>query len=191
VITVNEAHFEELRNGIEEVRRATPVIERWADALVHAFAGGNKVLVAGNGGSAALAAHFTGELLGRYRMERLALPAVWLGADQCGSTAIANDYGYEQVFARQVSALCAPGDIVLLLSTSGRSRNVLAAVETARTKQARSWALTGALPNALATACDEQLGFAGSVAVVQELHQIVVHVLCEFIDALVSEGAAP
>ncbi len=188
MITVNDAHFDELRRGIDEVRSSTPVIERWATNLVHAFANGSKVLVAGNGGSAALAAHLTGELLGRYRMERGALPAVWVGADQSSSTAIANDYGYEHVFARQLSGLCAPGDIAVLMSTSGHSPNVLAAAEAVRRKHGRPWALTGALPNPLGDACDERLGFRGSVAVVQELHQIVVHVLCEFVDALVSEG---
>jgi D-sedoheptulose 7-phosphate isomerase len=174
-----------LREGLVELESSAFLIERWAVNLMDAVARGGKILVAGNGGSAALAAHITGELLGRYARERPPLPAVWLGADQAALTAIANDYDYADVFARQLTALARPDDIFIALSTSGESRNLVRAAEASAAVGCESWAMTGPVPNTLATACDNVLVFGGPTAVVQEVQQIAVHLICEVIDNLV------
>jgi D-sedoheptulose 7-phosphate isomerase len=140
-------------------------------------------LVAGNGGSAAEAQHLAAELVGRLRGERIPLSAIALTADTSALTAISNDYGYEEVFARQVRGHGRAGDILIALSTSGRSPNLLAAVRAARETGLRTWALTGPGPNPLAEAADESLCCpAADSQVVQELHLISVHVLCEHVD---------
>jgi len=174
-----------LREGLVELEASACLIERWGVNLMEAVARGGKILVAGNGGSAALAAHFTGELLGRYARERPPLPAVWLGADQAALTAIANDYDYADVFARQLTALARPDDVFIALSTSGESRNLVRAAEASAAVGCESWAMTGPVPNTLATTCDNVLVFRGPTAVVQEMQQIAVHLICEVIDNLV------
>jgi len=178
-----------LREGLVELESSAFLIERWAVNLMDAVARGGKILVAGNGGSPALAAHFTGELLGRYARERPPLPAVWLGADQAALTAIANDYEYADVFARQLTALARPDDIFIALSTSGESRNLVRAAEASAAVGCESWAMTGPVPNTLATVCDNVLVFRGPTAVVQEVQQIAVHLICEVIDNLVLGSA--
>ena len=185
VTTTPVERFAELDRGIAHVREVWPLIDRWGGRLVDAFAAGRKLLVAGNGGSAALAAHLSGELLGRFCDDRVALPAIWVGADQSASTAIGNDFGFQHVFSRQIGALGAPGDVVMLLSTSGRSENLRTAVAAAHDRSCSVWSLTGPAPNPLAAMSDEVLPLPGCTAVVQELHQIVVHLLCESIDARV------
>jgi phosphoheptose isomerase len=162
------------------------LLTRWASALVDAFSEGATLFVAGNGGSAALASHLSGELLGRYQGERRPLPGVWLGADQATLTAVGNDYGFANVFARQVIALARPGDVVLLLSTSGRSNNLLAAAAAAREVGCECWSMTGPAPNPLADVSDHVLTYQGSTPLVQEFQQIAVHLLCELIDAELS-----
>jgi phosphoheptose isomerase len=183
-----DQHLLELSHGLEHIRETWPLIDRWAARLADAFEHGHKLLVAGNGGSAALAAHLTGELLGRFRDDRRSLPAVWIGADQSACTAIGNDFGFEHVFARPITALGSPGDVVLLVSTSGRSQNLIVAAAAARERGCDVWALTGAAPNPLAAASDHVLTTPGSTAIVQELQQVVVHLLCEAIDARVLGG---
>src|SRR3954468_17312395 len=178
-----------LREGLVELEASASLIERWGVNLVEAVGRGGKILVAGNGGSAALAAHFTGELLGRYARDRPPLPAVWLGADQAALTAIANDYDYADVFARQVTALARPDDVFIGLSTSGKSPNLVRAAEASAAAGCESWAMTGPVPNTLATACDNVLVFRGPTAVVQEVQQIAVHLICEVIDNLVLGSA--
>ena len=136
--------------------------------------------MAGNGGSAAEAQHLAGELVGRFDGERLPLPAIALHADTSAITAIGNDYGYDEVFARQVRAHGRPGDVLVLLSTSGRSANLLAAAEVGMV----TWALTGAAPNPLAGACDDALAVPSpDQQTVQELHLVSVHLLCAHLEA--------
>jgi D-sedoheptulose 7-phosphate isomerase len=148
--------------------------------------GGGRLLVAGNGGSAAQAQHLTAELVGRYRDERVPLSAIALHAETSSLTAIANDYGYDAAFARQVSAHGRRGDVLLGLSTSGHSSNVVAAIETAREVGMTSWVLTGRAPNRMAEAADEAVCVeAETTATVQEVHQVVVHLLCTAVDAAV------
>jgi len=165
---------------------------RWGVRLAHELAAGARLLVAGNGGSAAEAQHLTAELVGRYRDERPPLSALALHADTSSVTAIVNDYGPEEVFARQVEAHGRPGDTVLLLSTSGSSPNVVHAARRARSMGLRVWALTGRAPNELASLADDALCVeAGDTATVQEVHLLAAHLLCEAIDATLAADVWP
>ncbi|HSA49740.1 MAG TPA: SIS domain-containing protein, partial [Yinghuangia sp.] len=151
---------------------------------------GARLLVAGNGGSAAEAQHLTAELVGRYRDERQPLSALALHAETSSVTAIVNDYGPDEVFARQIEAHGRSGDTVLLLSTSGTSANVLAAARRAHALDLRVWALTGRAPNPLAGLADDALCVAArSTSTVQEVHLMAVHLLCEGIDATLRADA--
>lgn len=188
---MTSSRFDELRAGIDDLETRVDVIAGWGRHLADAFRTGRRLLVAGNGGSAALAGHLTAELIGRYRDERQPLPALWLGADQATFSALANDYGVDEVFARQVDAFAEPGDIVLLLSTSGKSPNVLEAARRARSRGACVWALTGCAGSPLSRMADASLSFDGSTALVQELHQVVVHMLCESLDENLAMGVGP
>ncbi|MEV3972952.1 SIS domain-containing protein [Streptomyces sp. NPDC050698] len=166
-------------------------IADWGGRLADVLGGGGRLLAAGNGGSAAQAQHLTAELVGRYRQERRAYSALALHAETSSMTAIGNDYGFDHVYARQVTAHGRPGDILLLLSTSGRSPNLIAAAVTARQAGLRVWALTGRGPNPLAEAAHEALCVdAGSTANVQETHLVAVHLLCECFDTAVSTPLA-
>ena len=157
---------------------------RWGAELVPLLGSGQRLLVAGNGGSAAQAQHLTGELVGKYRRDRPPYSAICLSAETSSLTAIANDYPAEELFARQVEAHGRPGDVVVLMSTSGRSLNVLAAAERARLLALRVWAFTGPRPNPLADRADEVLEVpAPYTATVQELHLVALHVMCAAFDA--------
>jgi D-sedoheptulose 7-phosphate isomerase len=156
----------------------------WGRRLAAVLRRGGRLLAAGNGGSAARAQHLTAELVGRYRDERPAFSALTLHADTTVLTAIADDYGYDAGFARQVEAHGRRGDILIALSTSGRSLNLLAAARTARALDMSVWALTGPAPNPLAEACDDAVCVeAAGTATVQEVHQVAVHLLCAAVDA--------
>jgi D-sedoheptulose 7-phosphate isomerase len=145
---------------------------------------GHKVLLCGNGGSAADAQHIAAELVGRYERQRRAWPAIALTTDTSALTAISNDYGYEEVFARQVEALATANDVLLALSTSGTSANVLKAVQKARDIGCKTIALTGAAGEPLASACDLAVVVpAERTARVQECHITIGHLWCELIDA--------
>jgi D-sedoheptulose 7-phosphate isomerase len=158
-------------------------LARWGGQLAWHLGQGGRLLVAGNGGSAAEAQHLAAELVGRLRDERTPLSAIALTADSSAVTAISNDYGYDEVFARQVRAHGRPDDVLLVMSTSGRSPNLLTAVRAAADAGLRTWAMTGPAPNPLAEACDEALCCPSEDSqVVQELHLISVHVLCEYVD---------
>lgn len=159
-----------------------PICEAVA-LLVAALGSGGKVLAAGNGGSAAEAQHFVAELVGRFRRERRALPALALTADPAILTAVANDYGYAEVFARQVRAWGQPDDVLVLFSTSGQSPNVLAAAAAARECGVRVVAVTGAAPNPLANAGDVVLRAPSrDTPFIQEIHAMLVHILCDLVE---------
>jgi D-sedoheptulose 7-phosphate isomerase len=144
---------------------------------------GRRLLAVGNGGSAAQAQHLTAELVGRYCDDRIPFSAIALHADTSSLTAISNDYGVDEAFSRQVRAHGRPGDVLVALSTSGRSPNVLASVAAARGLGLTVWGLTGPAPNPLAAACDEALSVhSPSGATVQEVHLVAVHLLCAAID---------
>ncbi|MEU3253551.1 SIS domain-containing protein [Streptomyces sp. NPDC006997] len=183
------AHCDELSDAIAEFRRSVAVTQRWGERLATVLRGGGRLLAAGNGGSAAQAQHLTAELVGRYRADRPPFSALALHADTSSTTAIANDYGVDEVFARQVRAHGRPGDVLMLLSTSGASANLLSAADAGRAAGCEVWALTGPAPNPLLAGSDEALCVAaGSTATVQELHLVAVHMVCEAFDAAV-DGA--
>ncbi len=172
------------RTAVEHL--AGPLGQSVAEAgalLVGALTQGKKVMLCGNGGSAADAQHLAAELTGRYLRERDPLPAVALTTDTSALTAIANDYGYQEVFARQVAALGCPGDVLLAISTSGKSPSVLRAVEQARAVGCRSIALCGGNAGPLGALADLCLAVpATENARIQEVHILIGHVLCECID---------
>jgi D-sedoheptulose 7-phosphate isomerase len=155
------------------------------------FARGNKLLACGNGGSAADAEHLVAELVGRYRDERRGLPAIALVAGSATITALANDYGYQRVFARQVEALGQAGDVFFGISTSGKSPNVLEAASTARALGCRVVAFTGATPGPLASLADIVVAAPSvTTARIQEVHALCIHAICESLDGWLSgEGA--
>jgi D-sedoheptulose 7-phosphate isomerase len=176
-----------LRALVEAARRLEPaagIIRSWAEDLAQVFATGGMVLTCGNGGSAAEAQHLTGELVGRFRGDRPALPAIALCADSATTTAIVNDYGSEEMFARQVRGYGRPGDVLVALSTSGTSPNVVAAAKAGLEIGLTVWALTGPAPNPLAAMADAAIAVdAPTTATVQELHLSIVHALCLALDA--------
>jgi D-sedoheptulose 7-phosphate isomerase len=160
-------------------------IARWAGMLKSCFDGGGTVVTAGNGGSAAHAAHLAGELVGRFLHDRPPLRAVCLASDGPTVTAIANDYGFTEVFARQVRAIVRPGDVVMLFSTSGGSPNVLAAARASRQCGATTLAFTGPGENALRDLADEVVApTAPTTASIQDAHQVALHALCAGLDEL-------
>lgn len=159
-------------------------IEKCAAMILETLEKGNKILICGNGGSAADAQHLAAEFVGRYETERMALPAVALTTDTSALTAVANDYGFERVFARQVEALARAGDLLIALSTSGNSPNVNRAVMTARQIGCRTLGLTGSAGKKLASLCDACILVpATRTARIQEAHITIAHVWCELIDA--------
>ena len=185
-LSLLEAHLATSRAAIAELDRHLADLDRWAGALAAALRGGGRLLVAGNGGSAALAAHLAAELVGRFRDERPAFSAMALHAEGATLTALGNDYGFEQGFARQVAAHGRPGDVLLALSTSGRSPNLLRAIEQAARGGVQTWALTGPGPNPLAELAVSAICVAApTTAAVQEAHQVAVHLLCVAFDDLV------
>ena len=154
-----------------------------ADAVTAALRAGRKVLVCGNGGSAADSQHFVSELVGRFTRERRAWPALALTTDTSILTAVANDYGFERVFARQVEAHGQPGDVLVGISTSGGSPDVLAAVEAARAAGLTTIGLTGRDGGALGRAVDIHLNVPSpSTARSQEVHCTLLHVLCDLVE---------
>ena len=178
-------HLDGLRATIDDATRHAAHLAAWGDQLAERLTRGARILVAGNGGSAAEAQHLTAELVGRYRDERPAFSAIALNAETSSVTAIGNDYGFDEVFARQVRAHARAGDIVLLLSTSGASANLITAAGAARDVGALAWALTGPGPNALSAACDDAICLDGASPHVQECQLAAVHALCAVFDAAV------
>lgn len=190
IATVAARFRESAQLKLASVDTLAPAIVRAATLLVACLRGGGKLLVCGNGGSAADAQHFSAELLGRYERERAGLPAIALHADTSTVTAVANDYGYEQVFARQVQALGRPADVLVAISTSGNSPGILRAVEAAQREGLGIVALTGRDGGALAPllrSTDVEIRVPAQVtARIQEVHILVLHCLCELIDELLS-----
>ena len=158
-------------------------IQDSADIILQTFKAGKKVLLCGNGGSAADAQHIAAEFVGRYETERRALPAIALTTDTSALTALANDYDFERIFARQVDALAVEGDCLIAISTSGNSRNVISAVMTARNRGCKVIGMTGAGGKKLASLCDACILVpSGRTARIQEAHITVAHIWCEIID---------
>jgi D-sedoheptulose 7-phosphate isomerase len=154
-----------------------------AAAIIAALRSGNKILLIGNGGSAADAQHIAAEIIGRYKQDRSAWAAIALTTDTSALTAIANDYGFEQVFARQVEGLGRRGDVLLALSTSGRSPNILAALRSARERGLVTVGFTGSKGEAMGAFCDHLLvAPSDDTPVVQQIHLTVAHGICDEIE---------
>ncbi|MDT7729223.1 MAG: D-sedoheptulose 7-phosphate isomerase [Actinomycetota bacterium] len=178
-----EEHFTALCVALERTTSSAPQVREWGRHLAGVLTRGGRLLTCGNGGSAAEAQHLSGELVGRFVHDRQPLSAIALHADTSAATAIVNDYGEHELFARQVRAHGRPGDVLIALSTSGSSQNVVAAAKAAHELGVTAWALTGAAPNPLAALCDDAITVeAASVSTVQEVHLVLVHALCEALD---------
>ncbi|RKN39374.1 D-sedoheptulose-7-phosphate isomerase [Micromonospora endolithica] len=179
-----DSHLTNLAAALLPYRRHEELLARWGGTLARRLVAGGRLLVAGNGGSAAEAQHLTAELVGKLHDDRQPLSAIALHAETSALTAIGNDYGYDEVYARQVRAHGRPGDILLLLSTSGASRNLLHAARAGHRQHLTTWALTGPAPNALADICHDVLAVDSvDSQVVQELHLVTSHLLCEYVEA--------
>jgi D-sedoheptulose 7-phosphate isomerase len=163
-------------------------VARAADLVIRSLSQGGKLLAAGNGGSAADAQHIVAELTGRFMRERRALPAIALHANTSALTAIGNDYGYEQVFARELSAHARPGDVFLAISTSGNSKNVLHAIAAAREHGVVVIGMTGDSGGRMRLACDVCLRVPStSTARIQEMHIMIGHTICQLVEEVVTQ----
>ena len=166
-------------------------VQALADALCNALGAGHKLLIFGNGGSAAEAQHFAGELLGRFRATRRPLPAIALSTDPSTLTGIANDFGYDEIFARQVEALAEPGDIVIGITTSGRSENIVRGLLAGRARGAMVVAWTGADPGLTSASADMLLSVPSTTtARIQETHTLMMHSICVAVDAWLARTEA-
>jgi len=179
-----EASLAETTRTLQALTTIRPAIDRAGQMILTTLQRGGKLLICGNGGSAAEAAHFSTELVGRYAKDRRALPAIALSADGSLLTCVGNDYGYEHTFSRQVAGFARPGDLLVVLTSSGNSANILAALHEAKKLGLESIAFLGrggGKARGLAT-CDLIMpGQSGPAA--QEAHLFLIHHFCELIDA--------
>lgn len=172
------------QNTMTQLEGLFPQIDTVGQVMRDCLKRGNKILLMGNGGSAADSQHIAAEIVGRYKRERRGLPAIALTTDTSILTAVGNDYGFEFVFSRQVEALCDPQDVVVGISTSGNSANVVKAIEVAKEVGAITVLLSGGSGGKLAKMCDYSLVMpAKETARIQEAHLFVAHSLCEIMDA--------
>ena len=188
--------FDELiaeRRGLLDAPHYSAQVEAIADAFVKALRAGNKVLWCGNGGSAAEAQHMAAELSGRFLRERPGLYSESLSVNSSTLTCVGNDYGYDRVFSRQVEAFARPGDVVVGMTTSGTSRNVVLALEAAKQRGAVTVAFTGNGGGTAGEIADlTLLGPDGYAAIVQEVHQVMAHIVCDLVEQqLIFDGGIP
>jgi D-sedoheptulose 7-phosphate isomerase len=177
-----QEHLATIQNLLDA---SLPEIERSGQLICEALSSGRKVLLCGNGGSAADAQHIAAELVGCYEKQRRSWPAIALTTDTSALTAVSNDLGYEQVFARQVAGLAQAGDVLIAISTSGKSKNVLRAAERARELGCKTIALTGATAEPLGSLCDMALAVPSRrTSRVQEAHITIGHLWCEMVDQI-------
>ncbi len=189
-----DAHLKLSLAALERAVQDTALLaaaRKIAAVIVAALRSGNKVLLVGNGGSAADAQHIAAELVGRYKQERPAWAAIALTTDTSALTAIGNDYGFERVFARQVEGLGARGDVLLALSTSGRSPNILAALRTGRARGLVTVGFTGTRGEAMRADCDHLLvAPSDDTPIVQQIHLAVAHGICDEVEQAFGREAA-
>jgi D-sedoheptulose 7-phosphate isomerase len=180
------AHFERSLDALTRAAQDAALLaaaRKIAGVIIAALRSGNKLLIIGNGGSAADAQHIAAEIVGRYKQDRPAYAAIALTTDTSALTAIANDYGFEQVFARQVEGLGQRGDVLMALSTSGRSPNILAALRVARERGLVTIGFTGAKGDALGKHCDHLfVSPSDETPVVQQIHLAAAHGICDEIE---------
>jgi D-sedoheptulose 7-phosphate isomerase len=182
-------YFDRVSKNFIQLSRLAPVIDQAAAAMTQALRGGCKMIFCGNGGSAADSQHLAAELVGRYMKDRAALAAIALTVDTSALTAIANDYGYTDVFSRQLRALGQSGDVLIGLSTSGNSENVLRAMSAARELAIATIGLTGQEGGKLRTACDIAICVPASEPNhIQEMHIAVGHYLCGYVESALYRG---
>jgi D-sedoheptulose 7-phosphate isomerase len=182
-VGIVEDIVEEHKKITEFVKTNGAAITGIAALIIDALKKGNKILCAGNGGSAADSQHFSAEITGRFQKERRGFPGIALNADSAAMTAISNDYGYENVFARQLEALAKPGDIFVGFSTSGNSPNVVKAAEKAHDHGCSVIVFLGRDGGAMKSKCDSAFVVPSSVtARIQEAHSLAYHIICEIID---------
>jgi D-sedoheptulose 7-phosphate isomerase len=173
---------------LESLKKLESRVEKATDLIEQCLRAGNKLLVCGNGGSAADAAHFATELVVRFAKDRRAHPAICLASDGGLLTAAANDYGFDEIFARQVAAFGQPEDVLICLTTSGKSKNVVRAMEEAKARKLKTIALLGRDGGSTIGMADiDLLVRSDSTARIQEAHQLLLHVLCEIIEARIKE----
>jgi D-sedoheptulose 7-phosphate isomerase len=192
-MSLTHPHLAALELALRRFDAQAARVEEWGRRLACVLEAGGRLLACGNGGSAEQAQHLTAELVGRYEDDRPPYAAIPLHADLPALTAIVNDYGSDEMFARQVRAHGRPGDVLIGLSTSGGSRNVIAAAEAAEEIGMRTWALTGPGPNPLAGVCADAVTVdAPCTATVQEIHLAAIHMLCAAVDGVLcrTSGAA-
>ena len=185
--TAEQYAIEELLEGSDVLRQTANCLSSQivivAEQIIEVLRSGGKLLICGNGGSAADSQHFAAELVGRFRRQRPSWAAIALTVDASILTSLGNDFGFEQIFARQVQALGRPGDILVAISTSGSSKNVLAAVDTATSKGLRTVGMTGAASSPLGKMVDFHLSIpSNNTAFIQQGHMAVIHVLCGLIE---------
>jgi len=190
--TIRET-FDEHERVVAKAAEVLPaVIEQFVDMALDCLRDGGKILVCGNGGSAADAQHLAAELVCRFRVDRGAVAALALTTDTSALTAIANDYGYHRVFARQVEALARPGDLLVAISTSGNSANVVEAAIQARRVGCKVVAMTGAGGGRLAEETDLLVAAPSeTVARVQEVHELVIHLVAQTVEDAAAQGDGP
>ncbi len=179
-------HFQSSLTGLTKAAQSGDVLETShaiAKAIAAALKAGKKILLIGNGGSAADAQHIAAEIVGRYKLERPAWAAIALTTDTSALTAISNDYGFEQVFARQVQGLGRRGDVLIALTTSGRSPNILSAIKAARDLGIVTIGFTGTKGESMRASCD-QLFIAPSddTPVIQQIHMMALHAICDEVE---------
>lgn len=183
---IKDSFTESIQTKIDAAEALPESIAKAAEMLVQCLLGGNKILSCGNGGSAGDAQHFSAELLNRFEVERPPLPAIALTTDTSTITAIGNDYSYDEIFSKQILALGQPGDILLAISTSGNSKNVIKAMEAALSRDMTIVALTGKDGGAMAGLLglnDVEIRVPSNVtARIQEVHLLAIHCLCDNID---------
>jgi D-sedoheptulose 7-phosphate isomerase len=177
-----------VHDAFAELRGYAGSIAAAAELMIDALRDGRKVMVAGNGGSAAQSQHFAAELVGRFQRERGAYAALALTTDTSILTAIGNDYGYQDVFARQIFGLGLAGDVLLLLSTSGESENLVRAAVAARQCRIPVIAVTGSSTCRLGQLADVTVCTSGESAVAQEMHLLLIHILCDIIETELAQG---
>lgn len=186
------AHFQSSLAGLTKAVQSTDLLATThtiARAVTDALTSGNKLLLIGNGGSAADAQHIAAEIVGRYKQERAGWAAIALTTDTSALTAIANDYGFEQIFARQVQGLARRGDVLFALTTSGRSPNILAALKTARNLGVTTVGFTGTKGESLRALCDHLfVSPTDDTPVIQQIHMMAMHAICDEVEQMLIDA---
>lgn len=175
--------FDESISTLEETKKSIGIIKKIVDDITSCFNGGHKIVIFGNGGSAADSQHFAAEFIGRFCAERKSLPAISLTTDSSNLTAIGNDYSFDDVFARQCESLVNDGDIVIGISTSGKSNNVIRALQTAKEKGGKTIGILGNDGGEIKNIVDTAIVIPSkSTPRIQESHRLILHIICDMVE---------